>query len=217
MMVSVSMTGIDAGVLCQASIVENNFATIENALSSNLDSNNYANSSVYSHNIKASEIKSQHVSTSQVLSAHLSSQAILEANVDYASGGGVRVIRIGAAASNMPDNGVGIARLTASRTIGSRAASTNAYFFQALWFNADAIDGEPQFIGTPTLGEPGVYIDTATYSHSDVIGSDWCGPDKIDLVSADNARVSVRLNYDRSIASDATHVVTVQVCVEGPV
>lgn len=213
-MADISLTAINQGDLCQASVVENNFTAIEDLLSGKLDSANYAESSVYSQHISANAIVNAKISDSQVQGQHIATRQIVEPKVEFASGGGLRCIRIGAASNSMPANGVQIIRVTASTSITSAAAASDATYGLPLWGNLDGLNG--YWAEQPTFGEPGVYIDTATYSHSDVIGSNWAGPNQIDVLSNAAGLQSIRLNYNRTIASDATHVVTVHVCMKGP-
>lgn len=154
-----SFDAINAGDAVLASVVSNNFAKIAAAVNSNaLDSNNYGISSILSQHISTGQIVSQHIFDGAVGSANLEEEAVVHAKVNFASSdGGVRILQIGDAASNMPANGVIAGRYSQTLAIaGSTAAETFVFI--------NALDGDPGFTGPPQVGNPMFIVLSATDS-----------------------------------------------------
>lgn len=143
---------IVAGDAVLATVVSNNLTAITAVVNaSNLDSVNYGVSSVQSSNITTNAILSQHISNSQVVSAKISNSQIVHAKMNYQStDSGARIIQVGEAASDLPANGVIMARITGTASITSGVAILS--FTHQF---SDALDGGNPFTDTPVmLGAP---------------------------------------------------------------
>ena len=156
-----SFDAIKSGDAVLASVVSNNFTKIAAAVNSNaLDSNNYGISSILSQHISTGQIVSQHILAGGVGSANLGQKAVVHDKMNFASSdGGVRVLQIGDAASNMPANGVIAGRYSQTLAI----THTDGTAEQTFAFT-NAIDGSPGFTGTPQVGNPAFLVPAATDS-----------------------------------------------------
>lgn len=161
MMANISQfAAISAGDAVLASVVSGNFTKIEAAVNSNaLNGDNYGQSSILSQHISTSAVFSQHLGNSAVFSQHLNTGAVLEANMNYASSdGGAQVVRIGDVASNMPANGVALARITQTHHVNSVSTAVMTFNFSG------AVDGDPGFTAAPIPAGNPVFIAATTFS-----------------------------------------------------
>jgi len=158
--ISISAINSDDAVLAEP--VSNNFSRILDAINSNaLDGNNYGESTIKSQHISTNAILSVHLTDGAVVSQKLATEAVIQAHLNFAStDAGVQLVRIGAAASNMPAAGVEMARITGTVSLTD---TTVAVTFSAPW--ANAIEGDPAFTAPPEpMGAPGWVVSNTTAS-----------------------------------------------------
>ncbi len=193
---------IVAGDAVLASVVSNNFTAITAVVNnSNLNSVNYGVSSVQSSNITTGAIQSQHISASQVVSAKISNSQIVHAKMNFiSSDGGVRVVQIGATASDLPVNGLQLARMSGTLNLVSNSESVAAtHVF------SDALDGDPAFTAPPTMaGDPSIQ------GASILAGQEGASINTLNSLS-------VLLTYDWSASRSADAIFTYHFAVMGPV
>lgn len=184
-----------------ATVVSDNLTAITAVVNaSNLDSVNYGVSSVQSSNITTNAILSQHISASQVVSAKISNSQIVHAKMNFiSSDAGVRVVQIGATASDLPVNGLQLARMSGTLNLISNSISVSAaHVF------SDALDGNPAFTTTPTMaGDPSIQ------GASILAGQEGVSINTLNSLSA-------LLTYDWSASRSADAVFTYNFAVIGP-
>ena len=145
-----NIQNIVSGDAVLASVVSNNFSQIVVAVNSNaLNSQNYGVSSIKSQNIGTGAILSQHIGQLQVGSAKIADGGVVHSKLNFkSSDGGVRLIQVGAAASNMPANGVEFVRVSKTYNLSANPVTVILEF-------SNGMEGAAGFTASPTvLGEP---------------------------------------------------------------
>lgn len=166
------LSAVRSGDSPLADVMSNNFNQAVIAINSNaLDSNNYGLSNIASNHIANVAIRNAHLVQSAIGSQHIADNAVINADVKYEQeNAGVKILRIGDVASNMPANGVGMVRI--SHTFSQD--SFNSYVATISWNEAQ--DGFNSFTATPLIaGEPVFNItDSSDYGayHCNLIGLD---------------------------------------------
>ena len=147
----VNMSAINSGDAVLAEPVSNNFSQIVAAINSNaLDGNNYGESTIKSQHISTNAILAAHLTAGAVVSQKIATEAVIHPHINYkSSDNGVRFVRIGASASDMPASGVEMARVT-----GTLAVAASTATFSVAW--SSAMEGDPAFTAPPEpMGMPG--------------------------------------------------------------
>ncbi len=191
---------ISSGDSVLATVVSKNFSYIEQVLNSNgLDSDNYGVSTVLSQHVRTNAILSQHISDNAVVAAKITAGAIIHSKLNLSSvSDGVRVLQVGAAASDMPAGGVMHARMTQTFATGA-STGTQGFTF------SDAIDGDPVFTADPQPGYPMFEVGASTDS----------GPIAMNLTGLNS--LTAGFSYVWSAADAAAPTATVHLVVAGPI
>lgn len=194
------LSGIVASDAVIAEPVTFNFSAIQTALNSNaLNSLNYKSSGVASNNIITNAILSQHVTVSDIPQAKIAAGAVLHSNLNFANSNACSMLRIGAASSNMPVNGVRVANITFT-AVGN--TDGDWFSFSAPW--SSAVYGDPSFTSTPNvIGFPGCIVTSGTDSY---------GLDVIRIQSCNSTGITCFC-----VMTDIDETVTVNINAVGPV